>query len=100
MQFFQVLSRNSEESTDIENILSNIEFCYLNIYLGKLVLVHDLKNLVILNPETTTIVGALHLKKIVSVSTYKDEIFILEGYRRIRRLALTEDPFVALRMSM
>lgn len=58
-----------------------------------------MKNLVLLNPETTSIVGALHLKKVISVSAYKDEIFILEGYRRIRRLALTEDPFVALRMS-
>lgn len=80
-------------------MLSNVEFCCLKVYLGKLLLVHDTKNLLLLNPETASIIGGQYLKKIVSVTTYKDEILILEGYRRIRRLALSEDPSITSKMS-
>lgn len=69
-------------------------FSCLRVYKSKFLLVYDSKSLILLNPEKTTIDAGLSTMKILSIAINKDEIFILEGLRKIRRIAFNEDPFL------
>lgn len=77
------------------------EFCSLKAYKNKFLLAYNSNALALLNVENSSVAGGLYsLSKINSVAVNKDEIFILEGHRRIRRLASQKDRYWHLKSSM
>ena len=77
----------------LSSVNCDVEFSFFHEYKNKYLLVHDSHTLVLLNPETTTVEAGFTTKRILSAAVNKDEIFVLEGCRRIRRISFSADPY-------
>lgn len=92
----QESSQNSSIASSVDSLSSincDIEFNFVHEFKNKYLLAHNAHSLVLLNPETTTVEAGFTTKKILSAAVNKDEIFVLEGCRRIRRISFSVDPF-------
>uniref|UniRef100_A0A8D8M3T9 WD repeat-containing protein CG11141 n=1 Tax=Cacopsylla melanoneura TaxID=428564 RepID=A0A8D8M3T9_9HEMI len=74
---------------------SNFEFSTLAVLRDSLLVSHSSNILAVLNPDTSAVVGVLRsYTGIVSVAVSRDEVFMVEGSRGVRRLGFQQDQYV------
>lgn len=86
---------SSQDNSD-DNLLGlnrNFEFRSLHGYKEKYLIGHNERFMVLLNAETIKVEMGFTTEEIVSIAVNKDDIFVLEGCRQIRRLSLFPDPY-------
>ncbi|XP_065200241.1 uncharacterized protein LOC135831573 [Planococcus citri] len=93
-------STSSSISTPALTKAPEFEFNILKRYKDKFLLVYSLNAFALLNIENNTVEGGAYtLKKVISVAVNKEEVFILENHRKIRRLAPYPDKYAQLKNS-
>ncbi|KAI5704440.1 hypothetical protein M8J75_005321 [Diaphorina citri] len=72
----------------------NFEFSTLDVLNDKYLVSHSSNILVVIDPDSSAVVGVLRsYSGIHSVAMGKDEIFMVEGSRGVRRLGFCQDPY-------